>query len=696
MPNTGLNTMNLMQSFKSILKHQGIEEVGRNAKVGLDYLAGTKYLEFDVPKEDYAYGRKIIHAMLYENINDADQLMKRIKSIPVPEHIVQRQMDKTLGDKNAKGFVDETTGKKHFLNPSTGSIVTVDPDGKRSLQTYDSPKQGASSFGQLIDGAGKTTGKMPRIVEGGAEALSKAIEHSASLLGKIQNVAGDAFKFLGKASKVLVPVAAAAAIGEVTGLNDKIASAIKLGLVPEAAAAEYDQLLAGHLAQATADPTIIGGELATQTWFDDWAEKHKLPEYVKKDLAPSSIYKELQSFFESTPNKEAGMATRQDIEWSNKHQQALELFAPAKGEAANNSPGQNALLMKKGEFAKNVLTEKQQEFLAKIEDPQTAAFQRSEHIDKLARSLSPEQAQAMEKLHQEQQALTGKKPEVKVAETKPEEVKKEGVEQKAKVDEPPKAEPPAAEKQAAEPTAPEIKTNEKGRVTATFNANADPQPSGPRPAMIRSGNAVAKYDAQVLEAQKLMKERGIDAGPLDGKEGPLTRAGIEKYAQETGKDPKTMTLAGMIEDMKANPKKPEAVVKADPVADKPAVVAQAENDPKIDQWAKEVFDPSHGSEKKPEAASPAATGGVVFTRQDIRSGKDIVAGSADPTPATQTMTFDEKADRLVITDAKGTTPRSMFGSAASGETPEPQTPEIAPDLLNTAKVTTQSGMRFGG
>lgn len=221
--------------------------------------------------------------------------------------------------------------------------------------------------------------------------------------------------------------------------------------------------------------------------------------------------------------------------------------------------------------------------------------------------------------------------------------------------------------QKPEPAKPEVSVKENGRVTATFAAKADA--SAPRSAITLSGKAVAAYNDQVLEAQKLMKERGIDPGPLDGKEGPLTREAIKKYAEDTGQDPKAITLDGMIKEMQENaPKAPEVAANAGPADGKPAAVVQA-----------------------PETPSNAErSGGTVFTRTDPDTGKQVAAG-------TQTMKFDQEQDSLVIVDAKGNTPQMAFGAAATGQTPQPTpTLEIAPDLLQTNKVQNTGGLRLGG
>jgi hypothetical protein len=50
-------------------------------------------------------------------------------------------------------------------------------------------------------------------------------------------------------------------------------------------------MLAAHIAQATVDPTLIGGEAAIQTMSNDLAEKYSIPEHIQKELEPGLLLK---------------------------------------------------------------------------------------------------------------------------------------------------------------------------------------------------------------------------------------------------------------------------------------------------------------------------------------------------------------------------------------------------------------------
>ncbi|MCB1562524.1 MAG: hypothetical protein KDJ75_03030 [Alphaproteobacteria bacterium] len=380
----GFNAPNLMQSVKDIMRHQGIEVLGGNSKVGIDRVSDTKYIEFTVPKEDYAYGRQIIKAMLYEGIDDSAQLAQRIKSIPVPEHITQRQIQKTLEGEKTKGFVDEGTGKKHFLNTETGRLVTVGPDGTQSLHTYDTPDQGKAAFGQLLDDAGKMTGKMPRIAEGGAEALTKAIERSGTFIGKLENVGGDALRFLRNSSRILGPLGIVGAGLEISELREKITEAVDLGLISEAAAESYDNILAGHLTQATVDPSALGGEGAVQAAYKEWTREHDVPPYLREELRPDSVVQDVLNFFSGDPTTHTTVPREhQTIDWIPQHQAVLEAFGP-------KADGRGT------EGFRSQLTDKQAEFLEGVGNPNIMASERSTHIDKFLGSLTEPQKSMLE------------------------------------------------------------------------------------------------------------------------------------------------------------------------------------------------------------------------------------------------------------------------------------------------------------
>lgn len=112
---------------------------------------------------------------------------------------------------------------------------------------------------------------------------------------------------------------------------------------------------------------------------------------------------------------------------------------------------------------------------------------------------------------------------------------------------------PAAQPQT-QPTTPSAPP-----MTSTPSATPT-QFSGPL-AIRGTGNAlVFENHDDVLKAQKYMKQLGIECGPLDGIEGPLTRGGLFKYmeAKFPGRDLSKITMDEVLEDMKLKVEGPQA------------------------------------------------------------------------------------------------------------------------------------------
>lgn len=212
-----------------------------------------------------------------QNISGADDLRKHVNDM--------------LNDPSTKGFVASEDGKKmYFYNDRTNTFLILDPNSPSGGSVYrpKTPTQGANTFISNFNKTGNDLGRMPTIVEGGLDAVRGALK-APGVLGKIADVADDAGKVLGKLCKVLGPLGAIAAGVEVVGLGSKAHAAVKYGALSPDAIAAYDTLLAAHVAQDAADPTIVGGEAAIQLAYEEWCKKYNVPEYLKKDLEPSSL-----------------------------------------------------------------------------------------------------------------------------------------------------------------------------------------------------------------------------------------------------------------------------------------------------------------------------------------------------------------------------------------------------------------------
>ncbi|MEP1231569.1 MAG: hypothetical protein ABJG88_12920 [Litorimonas sp.] len=121
-----------------------------------------------------------------------------------------------------------------------------------------------------------------------------------------------AAEFGGKASKILGPLGVAAAGAEVYGLESKLRDYEEFGLVPEEAMLAYRANLTAHTAQATVDPSLVGGEVVVQAAHDQWAKAYGISDEVKEALEPGSL---LEDVYDATQWLEAqasaaGMAVK--------------------------------------------------------------------------------------------------------------------------------------------------------------------------------------------------------------------------------------------------------------------------------------------------------------------------------------------------------------------------------------------------
>ncbi len=75
---------------------------------------------------------------------------------------------------------------------------------------------------------------------------------------------------------------------EAAELKDKLATAIDNGQISPEAVAEYNIIMAGHIAQG-ADPTVVLGEAGVQQSFNDWADRYNVQDDLRESLQPSSL-----------------------------------------------------------------------------------------------------------------------------------------------------------------------------------------------------------------------------------------------------------------------------------------------------------------------------------------------------------------------------------------------------------------------
>lgn len=201
------------------------------------------------------------------DIHDKASLIEHIKS--------------TIDDAETKSFIANEAGNKfYFHNEATNTFLVIDPDAPGGGTVYRprNLQQGIGQYQKAFNSSREILGHLPKEFHG-----------NVGKVNKILDAIGDAGKFSLKVLKILGPIGIAGAILEANELSAKAQSAIDGGALSPDALIEYDALLALHVAQATADPSMLGGEAVVQLAYEEWAAKWDVPDDVKNSLEPSSL-----------------------------------------------------------------------------------------------------------------------------------------------------------------------------------------------------------------------------------------------------------------------------------------------------------------------------------------------------------------------------------------------------------------------
>jgi len=211
------------------------------------------------------------------------------------EALEQRKIDTVLkSDELTSIAADKDGNVVHTIDEKTNSIVTIDKTtGQKTLQQFENADAAKEGFGKLIKEAANTTGEMPKLIQGGLEAVQDAIKASSSLFGKIAHLGGETAKFLGKAAKVLGPLGVIGATAEATAMEGHLEDALKFKMIPPEAATAYRAIIGSQLAQATVDPTMVGGEAVVQLAFEEWCNTYGVTGELKEQLEPGSLIEDL-------------------------------------------------------------------------------------------------------------------------------------------------------------------------------------------------------------------------------------------------------------------------------------------------------------------------------------------------------------------------------------------------------------------
>ena len=186
----------------------------------------------------------------------------------------------------------------HIIDTKNSTIYTLNGDDVSGVQKFDSSKEAGHAFGKMM---GKAAQAHPNTFKGLPEVHNSlgSLGNHIDDLGrpawrKALGAAGDtAAEFGGKATKILGPLGVAAAGAEVYGLEMKLQDYEKFGLVPEEAITAYRANLVAHTAQATVDPSLVGGEAVVQGAHELWANQYGIDDKVKEALAPGSLVKDV-------------------------------------------------------------------------------------------------------------------------------------------------------------------------------------------------------------------------------------------------------------------------------------------------------------------------------------------------------------------------------------------------------------------
>jgi len=202
-----------------------------------------------------------------------------------------------LSDLKVKGFsVDPDMEAQHYYSKSQNAVITIEKDGGISLERGTADRPAGHIFHDHLQNAAERfpefhEGRLPARIPGGLDGVAEAVANMnrTGVWKTLGNVAEDGGKFLGKASKLLGPVGVGAATYEAATLEAKAREFEDYGALSEEAVLQYDAILLGHVAQATVDPTMVGGEAVTKTAFEKWADHHEISDEMKAELAPGLL-----------------------------------------------------------------------------------------------------------------------------------------------------------------------------------------------------------------------------------------------------------------------------------------------------------------------------------------------------------------------------------------------------------------------
>tara|TARA_B100001989_G_scaffold89693_2_gene62338 strand:- start:95 stop:1618 length:1524 start_codon:yes stop_codon:yes gene_type:complete len=260
----------------------------------------------------------------------------------------RQHVRQTLNDPNTKYIIDTSNDRMVFYNGSeaNNARITFTPaqftegDGHAGTLMRDRSRKSAGIFADEIKEATKNMGgvtpeirsvsdggwiehlekyrvqleNMPDRVLGKGDLRTdyaragdavkteplKPLDYSAPNSPKVDSPLKKAYNVVSEAAGPVVKKTGMLILGaipivgmlpntaEAAELKDKLATAIDNGQISPEAVAEYNIIMAGHIAQG-ADPTVVLGEAGVQQSFNDWADRYNVQGELRESLQPSSL-----------------------------------------------------------------------------------------------------------------------------------------------------------------------------------------------------------------------------------------------------------------------------------------------------------------------------------------------------------------------------------------------------------------------
>lgn len=202
---------------------------------------------------------------------------------------LSEEAEAILNRETTVGFWADDHGRvTHYLDEASNTVVTISPSGE-SIHNFSTLEDAENFFGTKMDEALRARGELPDLIRGGHNALADAFQATRHFWPRVGATVADVGTFLGKTAKVLGPLGVFGATAEAAELGMTAHRLEQYGLLPENFVYAYDALLAGHVAQATVDPSLVLGEGAIQLAFDELCDQFDIPHHIREEIEPSSL-----------------------------------------------------------------------------------------------------------------------------------------------------------------------------------------------------------------------------------------------------------------------------------------------------------------------------------------------------------------------------------------------------------------------